>query len=66
MAIPAARAVAGILGMFLVVPAIGVVAATWRAVLALLAGRAAAAGPPHVATPGPDAPPSGVSAATSA
>jgi hypothetical protein len=33
--------VAGILGMFLVVPAIGVVAATWRTLLAVVdeAGR---------------------------
>ncbi len=33
LAIPAGSAVAGILGMFLVVPVIGVVAATWRTVL---------------------------------
>jgi hypothetical protein len=39
LAIPAAGAVAGIVGMFLVVPALGVVAATWRPVLGLLAGR---------------------------
>jgi predicted PurR-regulated permease PerM len=36
LAIPAAAAVAGIVGMFLVVPALGVVAATWRPVLRLL------------------------------
>ncbi len=42
MAIPAAGAVAGIMGMFLVVPALGVVAATWRPVLALLGGTQAA------------------------
>ncbi len=36
VAIPAGSAVAGMLGMFLVVPAIGVVAATWRTVLAIL------------------------------
>jgi predicted PurR-regulated permease PerM len=41
MAIPAAAAVSGIAGMFLVVPALGVVAATWRPVLSLLAGRRA-------------------------
>ncbi len=35
-AIPAGSAVAGILGMFLVVPALGVVGATWRSVLRLL------------------------------
>jgi predicted PurR-regulated permease PerM len=41
VAIPAGAAVAGILGMFLVVPAIGVVAATWRTLLAVVdeAGR---------------------------
>jgi len=38
MAIPAAGAIGGVLGMFLVVPALGVVAATWRTVLALIAG----------------------------
>lgn len=42
MAIPAAGAIAGILGMFLVVPALGVVAATWRPVLALIAGTGTA------------------------
>ncbi len=36
MAIPAAAAVAGMMGMFIVVPAIGVVAATWRPILSLL------------------------------
>jgi hypothetical protein len=36
VAIPAGAAVAGILGMFVVVPAIGVVAATWRTVLAVM------------------------------
>jgi putative heme transporter len=36
VAIPAGSAVAGMLGMFLVVPAIGVVAATWRTVLAIM------------------------------
>lgn len=36
MAVPAGAAVAGILGMFLVVPALGVVAATWRTVLAVV------------------------------
>ena len=35
-AIPAAAAVAGIMGMFLVVPAIGVVAATWRTVISVM------------------------------
>ena len=37
VAIPAGAAVAGMLGMFLVVPAAGVVAATWRTVLAIIA-----------------------------
>lgn len=35
-AIPAGSAVAGILGMFLVVPALGVVGTTWRSVLRIL------------------------------
>ena len=38
VAIPAAAAVAGPMGMFVVVPAIGVVAATWRTVLWVLSG----------------------------
>jgi predicted PurR-regulated permease PerM len=38
VAIPAGSAVAGVLGMFLVVPALGAVAATWRTVIALLGG----------------------------
>jgi predicted PurR-regulated permease PerM len=37
VSIPAASAVAGILGMFVVVPAIGVVAATWRTFLWVMA-----------------------------
>ena len=37
VAIPAGAAVAGPLGMFVVVPALGVVAATWRTVLSLMA-----------------------------
>ena len=36
VAIPAGGAIAGIAGMFLVVPLIGVVAATWRTVLAVI------------------------------
>lgn len=44
VAIPAGSAVAGIMGMFLVVPALGVVAVTWRTVLAVMASRAAEAG----------------------
>jgi predicted PurR-regulated permease PerM len=38
VSIPAGMAVAGILGMFLVVPAIGVVAATWRTLLHVMHG----------------------------
>jgi putative heme transporter len=41
VAIPAGGAVAGVLGMFLVVPAIGVVAATWRTALTVLGARLA-------------------------
>jgi predicted PurR-regulated permease PerM len=62
MAIPAAGAVAGILGMFLVVPALGVVAVTWRPVLALLAGDDARTGPMG-ARPG-EAPVTGAPATT--
>ena len=36
VAIPAGAAIAGVLGMFFVVPALGVVAATWRTVLAVM------------------------------
>jgi predicted PurR-regulated permease PerM len=39
VAIPAGAAVAGILGMFVVVPALGVVAATWRSVIAIIGQR---------------------------
>jgi predicted PurR-regulated permease PerM len=39
VAIPAGAAVAGIGGMFLVVPALGVVAATWRTALAIMGER---------------------------
>jgi predicted PurR-regulated permease PerM len=39
VAIPAASAVAGILGMFIVVPVLGIVAATWRTVMGLLEVR---------------------------
>ena len=42
LAIPAGSAVAGILGMFLVVPLLGVVAATWRTVLIVMAWHASA------------------------
>ncbi len=59
VAIPAGAAIAGILGMFLVVPAIGVVAATWRSVVRILGAGAASPDPqadPR-AGPGPEAPP---------
>ena len=46
VAIPAGAAVAGALGMFIVVPAIGVVAATWRTVLAVMGTREMPTGPP--------------------
>ena len=39
MAIPAGAALAGIVGMFLVVPFIGVVATTWRTVLRVFGDR---------------------------
>ncbi len=39
VSIPAGAAVAGILGMFIVVPAIGVVATTWRTVLSVMASE---------------------------
>jgi len=41
LAIPAGSAVAGVTGMFLVVPFLGVVATTWRAVLAVMGDRPA-------------------------
>ena len=40
MAIPAGSEVAGILGMFLAVPFLGVIAATWRTVLQVFATQA--------------------------
>ena len=39
VAIPAGSAIAGVLGMFIVVPAIGVVATTWRTVLSVMGTR---------------------------
>ena len=41
VAIPAGAAIAGVLGMFFVVPALGVVAATWRTVLGVMGGLGA-------------------------
>lgn len=45
LAIPAGFAVAGVLGMFVVVPALGVVATTWRTVLSAIGSGALPAGP---------------------
>jgi predicted PurR-regulated permease PerM len=64
LAIPAGGAVAGILGMFLVVPFLGVVATTWRAIIhsfdpdgpAAVRARAAGAPPPLDAAPAAAAP----------
>ena len=53
VAIPAGSAVAGILGMFFVVPAIGVVAVTWRAVVLAVAARTSVGHKPR-----PEPPPS--------
>ncbi len=53
VAIPAGSAVAGIPGMFIVVPAIGVVAATWRTVLGVMGQREGKAEPVPSATPEP-------------
>jgi putative heme transporter len=55
LAIPAGSAVAGVLGMFVVVPAIGVVATTWRTVLSAISSRALSAG--SVVAPGTDVAP---------
>jgi predicted PurR-regulated permease PerM len=44
LAIPAGGAVGGVLGMFIVIPVLGVVAVTWRTVLAVLAARRSAGG----------------------
>jgi predicted PurR-regulated permease PerM len=43
VAIPAGAAVAGIVGMFIVVPALGVVAVSWRSVLGVMGSRRARA-----------------------
>jgi putative heme transporter len=60
LAIPAGAAVAGILGMFVVVPVLGVVAVTWRTVLAVAGQRRQqveepAAAPDPVEAPVPEA-----------
>ncbi len=51
VAIPAGSAIAGPIGMFIVVPAIGIVAATWRTVVSLMS-RAQARGVPDQAPQG--------------
>jgi predicted PurR-regulated permease PerM len=56
VAIPAGAAVAGPIGMFVVVPALGIVAVTWRTVLGLMASRRAT--DEAVAVEGADAGPS--------
>jgi putative heme transporter len=56
VAIPAGLAVAGILGMFIVVPVLGVVSATWRTVVAVMAGRSEPSGEglePQAGSPSP-------------
>ena len=65
LAIPAGSALAGILGMFLVVPFLGVVATTWRTVLHMFDGDvpadiaegAAVSSPTVVVAPIPEGPP---------
>jgi|GEM_PF-696391 len=67
VSIPAASAVAGVLGMFIVVPAIGVVAATWRTVLHVLGSDDDAPEPdaePDGDKPVDEAPPDAVAPAT--
>jgi predicted PurR-regulated permease PerM len=57
LAIPAGGAIAGILGMFLVVPFLGVVAVSWRSVLEAFGDADVATVEPAEAAPGPDARP---------
>ncbi|HYO41667.1 MAG TPA: hypothetical protein VES19_00585 [Candidatus Limnocylindrales bacterium] len=54
VAIPARSAIAGVFGMFFVVPAIGVVAVTWRSVILLMGARATATAAPSGVPPGPE------------
>jgi predicted PurR-regulated permease PerM len=65
MAIPAGSEVAGILGMFLAVPFLGVIAATWRTVLSVFATHADASSgaPPPEPEPEPEVVPAGLTAA---
>jgi predicted PurR-regulated permease PerM len=55
MSIPAGAAIAGVLGMFLAVPFLGVVAATWRTVVRSFATNPDE--PPAVAQPTPEVDP---------
>ena len=57
MAIPAGADLAGVVGMFLVVPFLGVVAATWRTVLQLFGDE------PVEVPPAPEPAPAGVALA---
>jgi predicted PurR-regulated permease PerM len=58
MAVPVGNALAGIVGMFLVVPLAGVIATTWRAILQTIdVGRAAEPPPAGDVTPVPEAVP---------
>jgi predicted PurR-regulated permease PerM len=63
IAIPAASAVAGIMGMFLVVPVLGVIAASWRTVLFVFGDEPAATASISAASSptAPEASPSGAS-----
>ncbi len=55
LAVPIGNALAGIVGMFLVVPVAGVIATTWRAVLQTIDATSAAEPiPPPTAAPGDD------------
>jgi predicted PurR-regulated permease PerM len=56
-AIPAGGSVAGILGMFIVVPALGVVAVSWRTVLEVMASRGTSAEPIPAPLPSPPSAP---------
>jgi predicted PurR-regulated permease PerM len=63
LSIPAGSAVAGVLGMFLAVPFLGVIAATWRTVPRAFATHPAAAPGTPAAEPDPEVPAPGLTAA---
>ena len=63
LSIPAGSAVAGVLGMFLAVPFLGVIAATWRTVPRAFATNPAAAPGTPAAEPDPEVPAPGLTAA---